>query len=169
MRKITFLLAGTMLASTYFQLTPAFAITGVTDVPVEEVTEDPVTEPPVDDVVDEDPVDEDPPVIIPLRDGPPEEKDWPQKEVIKKPPQKLPKYDPDPKVYRVPTTANYCPKGLQPVTLDGSISCGQPTARHSYPQVMKHPGVKRRSAAPRVYERSARPRCLAGVKGCSDY
>ncbi len=67
----------------------------------------------------------------------------------------------DPILYPYATNVNYCPSGLQPIVLNGVISCGQPTANVSYQQVMKHP----RGAKKRHY--SARPSCSIGSKGCS--
>ena len=51
-----------------------------------------------------------------------------------------------------PASANYCPQGLQPVTLGGVICCGTPNATYS-------------QAPERSY--SPAPSCPAGTKGCS--
>lgn len=62
------------------------------------------------------------------------------------------------KLYPYATSVNYCPSGLQPVVLNGLISCGQPNASMSYQQVKGH-------AAPRAsYVR--RGSCREGRKGC---
>ena len=148
----------------------------VTEDPPEEdvTTEDPVTEdPPEEDVTDGDPVteepdDEEPTIIIfENRDGPPEEKDFSKKDTdTRKPVKETMPYVPETKVYRVPTTANYCPQGLQPVTISGSISCGRPTERVTYQQMLQTP---KRVVKRKTYRRSARPTCRPGVKGCAEY
>ena len=66
-----------------------------------------------------------------------------------------------PKIYAVHSKHNFCPAGLQPVTMDGTICCGRPNQSMSYQQVMAHP----QRAAKRHY-RSARVSCPAGEKGC---
>lgn len=65
-----------------------------------------------------------------------------------------------PKIYAYETHANYCPAGLQPVTINGVICCGTPNAGITYQQAMSHP-VKRTY---RTYTR--RLNCPPGVKGC---
>lgn len=40
-------------------------------------------------------------------------------------------------------TGNYCPAGLQPITLNGVICCGTPNAG-SYQAMMTHPAPKRK-------------------------
>ncbi|MEQ9693412.1 hypothetical protein [Shimia sp. SDUM112013] len=50
-----------------------------------------------------------------------------------------------------PAAANYCPQGLQPITLGGVICCGTPNASYSNP----------------AGHSKAAPSCPAGVKGCS--
>ena len=72
-----------------------------------------------------------------------------------------------PKIYAYPSSANYCPAGLQPITISGVICCGTPNQSMTYAQVKAHPAprVKRyRVTAPR---RSARAQCPVGAKGCS--
>jgi hypothetical protein len=67
----------------------------------------------------------------------------------------------DAKVYPYASSQNYCPAGLQPVTLSGVICCGTPNQSVSYQSMMAHP-VRRQRAPRRVsYD------CPAGVKGCS--
>ncbi|MEW9918886.1 hypothetical protein AB2B41_04695 [Marimonas sp. MJW-29] len=158
----------------------ALAITGFENDPPnppndQDVTnEDPVTEdPPDEDVTDDDPVTEEPDgedptvVIIQNRDGPPEEKDFSKKDTdTKKPVKETKPYVPETKVYPVPTTANYCPPGLQPVTVSGTVSCGRPTERITYQQMMQTP---QRVVKRKTYHRSARPDCRPGVKGCAEY
>jgi hypothetical protein len=64
--------------------------------------------------------------------------------------------------------ANYCPAGLQPITISGVICCGTPNQSMSYQQVMAHPMPKKRHVKKRVHRvKSARVRCEAGSKGCS--
>lgn len=70
----------------------------------------------------------------------------------------------EPKIYPVHTHENYCPAGLQPITISGVICCGVPNQHQTYSQVMKHP-VRQVSHKPATY--SARPDCREGVKGCS--
>jgi len=57
-------------------------------------------------------------------------------------------------------TANYCPAGLQPVSVDGVIGCGTPDRAQSYQQARQHPVTRARSARARYGE------CTPGVKGC---
>ncbi len=42
------------------------------------------------------------------------------------------------KVYPYQTSENFCPAGLQPVSVSGVISCGTPTETVSYQQAMRH-------------------------------
>lgn len=67
--------------------------------------------------------------------------------------------------------ANYCPAGLEPVSIAGEVSCGTPNQPRTYQQMLAHP----KPAAPRhpvakrtTYGRSAVPLCGVGMKGCSD-
>ncbi|MCZ4352370.1 hypothetical protein O4H61_07560 [Roseovarius aestuarii] len=71
----------------------------------------------------------------------------------------------DAKTYAVPSKENYCPAGLQPVTVDGSICCGVPNQSISYQQAMQHPVRVKHVKKQRSY--SARAHCPAGTKGCS--
>lgn len=67
-----------------------------------------------------------------------------------------------PRVFAYETKANYCPAGLQPVTLNGAICCGTPNQSQTYQQAMRHPVAKRvRSAVPRYDD------CPPGAKGCN--
>ena len=52
-----------------------------------------------------------------------------------------------------PASANYCPNGLQPVTIGGVICCGTPTTTEVY----------RSSGGTRMHSMS----CPPGSKGCS--
>ncbi|WP_206050296.1 hypothetical protein [Oceaniglobus ichthyenteri] len=44
----------------------------------------------------------------------------------------------DAALYAYPTE-NFCPAGLQPITISGVICCGVPTRAQSYAQMMQHP------------------------------
>ncbi len=64
------------------------------------------------------------------------------------------------RLYPVPTNANYCPAGLQPVTINGAICCGQPNTNVTWYYMKKHP-VQRATYTPRYSN------CPEGVKGCN--
>lgn len=69
-----------------------------------------------------------------------------------------------PKIYPVHSKHNYCPEGLQPVTISGVICCGTPNQSMSYQQVKAHPVTKvRHHHAPRVRHVDT---CREGEKGC---
>lgn len=70
-----------------------------------------------------------------------------------------------PKIYPVHTSHNYCPAGLQPVTMDGTICCGKPNQGHSYQAVMSHPVKKKKKAVHKVRHVKAVD-CPIGEKGC---
>jgi len=63
-----------------------------------------------------------------------------------------------PRLYPVPSHANYCPPGLQPVTIDGAICCGQPNTNVTWYQMKQHP--VRQASYTRSYD------CPEGQKGC---
>jgi ABC-type sugar transport system substrate-binding protein len=67
------------------------------------------------------------------------------------------------KVYAYESQANYCPAGLQPVTISGVICCGTPNQTQSYQQVMRHPVAKVRH---RTYTATSHLNCPVGEKGC---
>lgn len=69
-----------------------------------------------------------------------------------------------PKIYAYTGTHNFCPAGLQPVTMNGEICCGRPNQGISYQQAMSHP-VKRKKHVHRTYARKAD--CPVGTKGCT--
>ncbi len=69
------------------------------------------------------------------------------------------------KLYPYHASANYCPAGLQPITISGVICCGVPNQHITYEQVKAHP-VKRHNAVKKHYVRSARAHCPIGSKGC---
>ena len=70
-----------------------------------------------------------------------------------------------PKIYAYGASANYCPSGLQPITMNGVICCGQPNQSQSYQQVMRHP-VKKVRHVKRARQTRAVDTCAEGVKGC---
>jgi hypothetical protein len=57
---------------------------------------------------------------------------------------------------------NFCPAGLQPVTISGVICCGQPNQGISYQQAMM-------TSAPRHKVKRYKPQsnCAVGTKGCT--
>ncbi len=63
---------------------------------------------------------------------------------------------------------NFCPAGLQPISMGGVISCGQPNTNVTYREVMRHPAPVRHQ--PVVYSdkgaTSASQVCQEGQKGC---
>ena len=70
-----------------------------------------------------------------------------------------------PKIYAYKSHANYCPAGMQPVTMDGTICCGVPNQTHTYQQVMSH-GVAKKRHVKRV-RAVRRANCPVGTKGCT--
>ena len=70
-----------------------------------------------------------------------------------------------PKIYAYKSHANYCPAGLQPVTIDGTICCGRPNQTQTYQQVMAH-GVAKKRHVTRV-RAVRRANCPVGTKGCT--
>ena len=70
----------------------------------------------------------------------------------------------EPKIYPYPASANYCPAGLQPITISGVICCGTPNTQMTYAEVKRHP-VQHRVVHRK--HRSARAHCPVGAKGCS--
>lgn len=67
------------------------------------------------------------------------------------------------KVYAYESQANYCPAGLQPVTISGVICCGQPNQAQSYQQALRHPVTKVRH---QTYSATSQLNCPEGTKGC---
>jgi hypothetical protein len=49
----------------------------------------------------------------------------------------------DAKIYAY-HTENFCPAGLQPITISGVICCGTPNQTVSYAQVMQHPVTRKK-------------------------
>ncbi|MEQ8897345.1 MAG: hypothetical protein RID23_09645 [Roseovarius sp.] len=71
----------------------------------------------------------------------------------------LPAMADGPRLYAVPTTANYCPAGLQPITINGAICCGQPNTNVTWNEMKRQP-VYRAASYTRSYD------CPVGSKGC---
>lgn len=67
-----------------------------------------------------------------------------------------------PKIYAVRNTANYCPSGLQPITINGVICCGTPNQSVSYQSMKAHPVARVQSRA----RKNSRIVCPVGEKGC---
>lgn len=65
----------------------------------------------------------------------------PKKSTVKKTTVIFKGSKPDLNIYPVHTKSNYCPAGLQPVTISGSISCGIPNTSVTYRHMMTHPQV----------------------------
>jgi hypothetical protein len=65
-------------------------------------------------------------------------------------------------VYAFESKQNFCPAGLQPVTISGTICCGVPNKPQSYQQAMRHPVAKHYSHRTVMRART----CPEGVKGC---
>ena len=59
-----------------------------------------------------------------------------------------------PAVFAYPAHENYCPAGLQPVTINGVVCCGQPNVPLTYTQALTHPVQKRHYAPPKVTHRA---------------
>ncbi|MGH1452072.1 MAG: hypothetical protein ACRBBV_02785 [Paracoccaceae bacterium] len=70
-----------------------------------------------------------------------------------------------PRVYSYAASANHCPAGLQPITLNGVICCGTPNQSMSYQQAKVHPVARKKVVRKRVIHR-ARVICPVGEKGC---
>jgi len=74
-----------------------------------------------------------------------------------------------PRIYPYSTSVNYCPAGLQPITIDGVICCGTPNQSVSYQSMKAHP-VTRKARPVRARRASPAPTsrivCPVGEKGC---
>ena len=66
------------------------------------------------------------------------------------------------KIYPYHANANFCPKGLQPITISGVICCGTPNQKVSYRQVMQHPAPKKAH----MHKTRRAKNCPEGTKGC---
>lgn len=163
MRVGTRTFAGVFLSVACLMPLSAYAITDV--VPEDPVVEEPVVEEP--DVPDEDIVEGF--IDGADKDGDPKGGDEKPVVVTKTPVVKTKKNPSDVKVYKYSSKKNYCPAGLQPVTISGAVSCGRPNQSKSYQQMMAQPkAVKRKTVRRVTYHRSAVPICRPGTKGCSD-
>lgn len=67
-----------------------------------------------------------------------------------------------PRIYAYATTANYCPAGLQPISINGVVCCGQPNQSITYQQAMSHPVVRRQYRPARAPQAD----CPIGQKSC---
>ncbi|MGH1355546.1 MAG: hypothetical protein ACRBBS_10760 [Thalassovita sp.] len=67
-----------------------------------------------------------------------------------------------PAIYPYASKANYCPGGLQPISINGVICCGTPNQSMTYQQATSAPVTRRYSRPAPV--RSAV--CPEGQKGC---
>lgn len=71
------------------------------------------------------------------------------------------------KIYPYNSAENYCPTGLQPITMNGVICCGTPNTTQSYQSVMAHPMPKKKHYKKRhVHKARSVDTCAEGVKGC---
>ncbi|MEQ6202574.1 hypothetical protein ABMC88_05920 [Sulfitobacter sp. HNIBRBA2951] len=74
------------------------------------------------------------------------------------------------KIYPYAASHNYCPAGLQPVSIDGVICCGKPNTRTSYQSTMSHPVAKKKHhkvVQKKRHVRRAKAQCQLGTKGCT--
>ena len=69
-----------------------------------------------------------------------------------------------PRVYPHHTSENFCPAGLQPVTMNGAICCGVPNQSMTYQSMMSHPVRKK---VHRARYNAPKADCPIGQKGCS--
>lgn len=70
------------------------------------------------------------------------------------------------KIYPYASSANYCPAGMQPISISGVICCGVPNQKMSYQQAMASP-ARNRVVRKRMARRVATPvYCAEGEKGC---
>lgn len=74
------------------------------------------------------------------------------------------------KIYPYSSSHNYCPTGLQPVSIDGVICCGKPNTGISYQSAMSHPVAKKKHhkvVHKKRHVRRAKAQCQIGTKGCT--
>jgi hypothetical protein len=69
-----------------------------------------------------------------------------------------------PKIYAYPSKHNFCPAGLQPITISGVICCGTPNQSMTYQQVMAHPVPKKKHR--HMHKTRHVETCREGEKGC---
>lgn len=70
------------------------------------------------------------------------------------------------KIYPYASSENFCPNGLQPITISGVICCGTPNTSQSYQSVMAHPAPKKVHYKKHARKARAVDTCPEGVKGC---
>lgn len=63
---------------------------------------------------------------------------------------------------------NFCPAGLQPISMGGVICCGTPNTHVTYRQMMQHPAPARHTPAAFLDKGEVTPAqvCEEGEKGC---
>ena len=61
-------------------------------------------------------------------------------------------------VYATGGSANYCPAGLEPVSVDGTTSCGTPNREGTYDRAKQAPDQRGKGGAGGT--------CAPGIKGC---
>lgn len=69
------------------------------------------------------------------------------------------------RIYPYSSAANYCPSGLQPISINGVICCGTPNQSVSYQQAMAH-AVASKKRVQRIKSSSSRIVCPVDEKGC---
>ncbi len=67
-------------------------------------------------------------------------------------------------IWAYQSSANYCPAGLQPVSISGAICCGTPNRQGTYQAAKQHGGTYQRVTSTRK-----RVACPVGQKGCTTY
>jgi hypothetical protein len=73
----------------------------------------------------------------------------------------------DARIYAYSTSENFCPSGLQPISINGVICCGTPNQSISYQQAKAHAVVsKKRVRRVSHVKKSSRIVCPVGEKGC---
>lgn len=73
----------------------------------------------------------------------------------------------DVRIFPYHTSENFCPAGLQPVTISGVICCGKPNQSVSYQSVMAHPVAKKKHHKVTHRARASKSNCPIGTKGCT--
>ncbi len=72
------------------------------------------------------------------------------------------------KYYPYPTHVNYCPAGLQPISMGGVICCGKPNTHVTYREMMRHPAPATHTHYVALDKGEVTPShvCEEGEKGC---
>jgi hypothetical protein len=68
-------------------------------------------------------------------------------------------------IYPYASSHNFCPAGLQPVSISGTICCGVPNTHVSYQSAKAHPVQTHRVTHNPVHR--ATNSCPVGTKGCT--